>query len=668
MRNSGNLRKVNPGFNPSVHTSHFLPEELKIIQNLAKHLYVTSGGGQLRLGATSDYRYFLVKPTDQYVNMFNLERELLVLFSPYNTFEPRTLDAIDKATKNYQQLRLERIVTILISKDTAIENKIKRLLATEHETQIIVPFTYEELTADYDEYFLSNRFRDHFYNRDLFAYEMPLKRDLYFFGRTNLVQDIVNRFKTGENSGLFGLRKTGKTSVINAVGRVLDRDALSFVVIDCQEPAFHQRRWNEALHYIATRARDKIAPKADLLPDNRYTKQDASLAFESDLATICRRVKGRLLIIFDEIENITHGIAASEHWKNDYDFIYFWQTIRALCQKQHNLINFLIVGTNPRCIEESRFRDIDNPIFNLVPFQYIPRFEYEQTKEMVGQLGRIMGLVFDDATCARLTEDYGGHPYLIRHACSVIHGNTMKKRPVTIGKVQYEKGKAIFDGQNRRYITMILEVLHKFYSDEYEMLKYLALGETKDFDELANISSAYTDHLIGYGLVEKQDNEYFLKVDAIRDHFASVAKYKAINLSKEQMLAEISERRNRLEPKLRFVIRTQLAARLGEKDAYKLVMDVLDKSGGRLAHLSYLELFDPSKSTIYFPSLTRIIAGNWEYFKHIFKLDKNDFEYKMGVVNRYRKDAHAAKLNDTELTIFRACIGDIETAVKNYIE
>ena len=135
---------------------------------------------------------FLIKPTDIYQQMFNLEREILVLFSPYESFEPRTLDAIDQAAKQYQQLRLDRIVSILISMDSKIEEKIRRLLATERETQIVVPFTYKELMKEYDEYLMSNRFRDHFFSRDLFAYEAPLTKDLYFFGRTNLIQDMTH--------------------------------------------------------------------------------------------------------------------------------------------------------------------------------------------------------------------------------------------------------------------------------------------------------------------------------------------------------------------------------------------------------------------------------------------------------------------------------------------
>lgn len=48
----------------------------------------------MRLGATSKYRYCLIKPTDLFGKKFNLRREVVVVFSAYRKFEPRTFDAI----------------------------------------------------------------------------------------------------------------------------------------------------------------------------------------------------------------------------------------------------------------------------------------------------------------------------------------------------------------------------------------------------------------------------------------------------------------------------------------------------------------------------------------------------------------------------------------------
>lgn len=243
--------KVRPGINPQVDLRHFDATEREIIDRFGKEWYVTNGGSGIWLSRTSNYRYALIKPIDTFREMFNLDREIVLLFSPYENFEPRTLDAITKATSQHQALRLERICSVLVSKDPDISFKLRDLLKNDQEAQIVVPFSYQELRASIsDPYFFRNRFIEHFYSRDLFASESPLKRDLYFFGRTDLVHSLINRHRSNQVSGLFGLRKTGKTSIIFGVQRGLQKvDGVS-AFIDCQTPAFHRLRWNQALHHV----------------------------------------------------------------------------------------------------------------------------------------------------------------------------------------------------------------------------------------------------------------------------------------------------------------------------------------------------------------------------------------------------------------------------------
>lgn len=193
----------------------FTDDEMKIIRNISREWFVTHGGpAQI---ASSQYKYALIRPRTIYKEMFNLERELIVVFSPYASFEPRTLDAFDVAKLRIQDLRPENICRVLISKDNDIEKRIDSLLKSDPEQPIVVPFTYDELSGRYDDFFLRNRFRKHFYSRDLFSFFSPLKRDLYFFGRSELVQELVSRHRSGEHTGLFGLRKCGKTSIIYAI-------------------------------------------------------------------------------------------------------------------------------------------------------------------------------------------------------------------------------------------------------------------------------------------------------------------------------------------------------------------------------------------------------------------------------------------------------------------
>lgn len=118
--------KISPGIHKMVKLDSFNDEERNIIKTLGRTFYVTNGGENILLGATSEYRYCLVKPTDYFGEQFNLKREIIVIFSNYECFEPRTFDAISEVyRRNNQQFRIDRICSIIISKDNEVVKKIQ---------------------------------------------------------------------------------------------------------------------------------------------------------------------------------------------------------------------------------------------------------------------------------------------------------------------------------------------------------------------------------------------------------------------------------------------------------------------------------------------------------------------------------------------------------------
>ena len=75
-----------------------------------------------------------------------------------------------------------------------------------------------------------------------------------------------------------------------------------------------------------------------------------------------------VLLIFDEIENISPKTAASHHWRHEDDTLLFWQTTRSYFQShsKHRL-TFCFVGTNPHLFEMPKIRDVDNPVYLFAP-------------------------------------------------------------------------------------------------------------------------------------------------------------------------------------------------------------------------------------------------------------------------------------------------------------
>jgi hypothetical protein len=190
-----------------------LTDEKKILIALSASWYLTNSGEQIQ-AAQSQYNYFLMKPTQRTSEMFNLEREVMCVFSDYPNFEPRSLDIFDKILERLPKMRSETVCQVLISRAKDVEDKVDRLLKSDPEHPIVIPLTYNELLGGDVSNMVENKFRKHFYSRDLFSFLSPLKKDTYFFGRSSLISEIVNRYKSGEHTSLFGLRKSGKTSIV----------------------------------------------------------------------------------------------------------------------------------------------------------------------------------------------------------------------------------------------------------------------------------------------------------------------------------------------------------------------------------------------------------------------------------------------------------------------
>ena len=472
---------------------------------------------------------------------------------------------------------------------------------------------------------------------------------------------------------MFGLRKTGKTSIVFGVERVLIREKIATIIIDCQVPSFHQKRWNDALGNLIKQIVDKY------FRDNQKVKNqfssieeyhDVSCApelFEKDLLTFYKNYyKRHILIVFDEIEHISPVSSLAEHWIKENDFIYFWQTMRSIYQKHQDKMTYLITGTNPQCVEMPQINEIDNPIFNQIPATYIPSFSISQTKDMVDTIGRLMGLIFDENVFSHLTEDFGGHPFLIRLVCSKIHLMCGLRRPVRIDKTIYEKAKQEMLEDCEPYIEMILHILKKHYDIEYEMLRMLALDDLKSFEEFSKMQPSLTKHLLAYQIIDKNNDKYFFKIEAIKHYLLKKNRFEKKLSSDHERYDEISERRNKLEKNLQSIIRRTLFALHGEADAKQIVIGIIKKMTIYSTY-SLKDLFDTKKTELYFDDLKKVMLSRWGDFQKIFPMDKLDFDRCMTAINHYRVDCHAKSISEDEFNEFRIAIKKIEDCVEKYI-
>lgn len=675
-------RKAAASIRAQVDLSQFSNEVEFLIKQLSNSFTVTYASSIGLQQGRSHYSYCLLKPCSIISRAFRLEREVLCVFSEYDQFEPRTLSAFEKIRDEFehrgQRARISTACQVIIAKDKQIEGKIRRYLSENNDIPATVPFSFIEggriVTGEKnigETAFVEQRFRQSFHCQDLFCYRNPLKNDSLFYGRANILSECVGRHRAGENTGIFGLRKSGKTSVLYALQRQLDKSDSITIFLDCNK--FSLNRWNQVLGFIVREYKRKLESRVKLPSvEEEYDPANAQQLFSDDFFRVYEsRKPKKVLLMFDEIERITPE-TGSGYWRSDEDFVYFWRAIRHLTQAHTDKCTYMISGTNPCAIEQTYwYSRLENPIFQHAKPIYLPPFQFEELKLMLNDIGFYMGLEFEDDAIHYLRTTFGGHPFLTRQACSGLYRKiTDQPRPIRVNAATWTK----YINESLEYISAYLKLIVdalQFYPDEYEMLKIMITEGSTAFEEYAENNPELVHHLLGYGILSRTPLGYAIAIECIRDHLTSKWKYNRRSITQEEKELELSARRNALERKLRRFIKRQLkqTARakaashqeltdsdsLEENCIKKIYRSLCAERRDRLQAQGYtLDDFFSGNSPLYLLELASIIDKNWaDVFSGFFgepekarvKLYLHDINSSQG---GGRNDCHAKDISEKD--------------------
>lgn len=634
---------------------------------------------------STEYAVHFYKPTNEIRNMYSLGNEVLVVSCAdgMNDFKSRTKDFIDYmlVTNTEFKNRLDKVTCLLIDGNSEVVEIIKRDRVENPDSRLIVPFCFSELANGISEEEFNNRMREFLYEKDLFGIAVPLCDDTLFYGkdRTDIISELFARYKHGEEGGLFGLRRIGKTSILYLLKkRIVASDGIA-AYIDCSSG--HHYRWNEFLkyiveHIIAEYSEDEGGKRVLCLDDfdlsdKRYCEKAASQSFSEDILFIYhKRGETRLLLILDEIESIGFSTSPSKWWGKELDALYFWQAIRSLIQMHNECLAFVVAGVNPMCVEMQTIGDYDNPIFGMLNSIYVSLFDYDDIKIMITDIGARLGLKFEDAVFAKMMEDYGGHPFLIRQVCSRINNELLAKnveRPTTVTRYSYIIKAYEYRQGMTSIIEQILGVIEKYYPNEFELLKKLALDGRNAFKKEISIGEKGIQHLIGYCLIEKSEGEYFIRIKSIEDYIRSKYMYE-MNLNEQRdKRARINIRRDDIESKLREIIKFALQSKYGKKAKENLISMAEKTTNDKTQKTKMLNAPNLSGaiSELYLSQLKDIMDKEWKSFNVIFP-DKSKYEAYMDILNRSRTvGAHTKIVSDEDEVLYGIAFDFFEKALED---
>ena len=632
------------------------------------------------------YAYSFFKPVAKLRELYNLGDEMLILCcsNTLHEFKSRTKDFIDYllGTNTEYKNRLDKVTCFLLDNCEDIQQIIMNDRKQNPDTRLIVPFSYIELSDGLSEEMLLHRLRSCLYERDLFGVASPLNSNSTFFGkdRTNTISELYGKYRQGEHGGVFGLRRIGKTSVLNLLKQRVQQNNGVAVYYDMS--MLHHQRWNSLLHSITKRIEDEYKysisdtaivqlPEDFSLPEaaSRYNEPKAPTSFGDDMKSLYYALGSRrILLIFDEIEQIGFTTSPTEHWKTGNDALYFWQAIRAVYQMNPAIFSFVIAGVNPKCVEISTINGIDNPIFNMLTSLYISLFDIGDIKEMLTSIGGHIGLYFEEEVFAKMIDDYGGHPFLTRKVCSMINSEILKdgeERPFKVTKYRYSSRSEQFQSELESVIQQILTVLEGYYPDEYNLLKKLALNGSDAFRRELRRGDHSATHLIGYHLIKEEDNNYYFQIKAVETYIRDVYRYDRVLQSMEEKWAQVSVRRNTIEEKLRNLIQVQLRSGYGKK-AKEHLIELASKSSkdeNQIRRMNSKATLAEAIKELFLIQLGIIISKDWEKYEKIFN-DKKKFNMYLEIINDFRIDAHAKDLNEENQVLLNYAFKFFEEALE----
>jgi hypothetical protein len=188
------------------------------------------------------------------------------------------------------------------------------------------------------------------------------------------------------------------------------------------------------------------------------------------------------------------------------------------------------------------------------------------------------------------------------------------------------------------------------------MLGLLAADKTAEFHEFVAEHPPLVEHLIGYGLIRNDDGRYGFVFDAVRQVVQRGVK-EASAPSLEEMRAEISRRRSRLEEGARSVL-FFWARRLDQGEWEVACATCIPKLIAKQGPMTPQQVFSKGNSPLFVLDLLEFAKVSGICGSDPTKV--SDIARAFDIVNRYRVDAHAKSITKAEFGAWRSAMERLE--------
>lgn len=439
---------------------------------------------------------------------FGLTREVAFYYSPYFDLQTRSF-----MTAKQKLLSLKREVTPDLMFFCAPDDRLTVKLKEWSKLQFMAIPLPSSLGAE--PIALISQLRDYIYARDLF-YETTPVSGYKFFGRATLLQELRDDIANQRASGLFGLRKSGKTSILLELVETLQSDELLPIFIDLETlPSPPEDPSPDFMREIASRLESELSKRNIKLANlGRVVANPSVSLFKSALDAAVRKLNDRrvtLVLLLDEIEFLTPSDQVDTQEADYPGVAQVLASLRAVAQSSSNF-TFILSGLTNHILENGRLYGRPNPLFSWAKARYVGPFSRKEADELATTIGSRMGIEIEEGALAALYDASGGHAYLYRNLASDVvatlpmdtYRRVMRSKDVLYRLVPWKRSVA-------GNVEEMLNHLTRYYPTEGALLEVLQESPS-DFKELARDEERAVHHLVSLGLVKEERDDFVLSV------------------------------------------------------------------------------------------------------------------------------------------------------------
>ncbi|WP_425829192.1 hypothetical protein [Kribbella sp. DT2] len=327
-----------------------------------------------------------------------------------------------------------------------------------------------------------------------------------FFGRQTTLKKLSDHLTEGRVSGVFGLRKTGKTSLVKELGRraVASRSARQIFV----------------LRDLETLPSSRLAQVPNLLEDLRVNlltelrshglrthelvdlpRMPTIADFRRSLHTLLGHVAKQevnVVLALDEIESL---VGPAAEWDDDRpEVVELLGALRALVQENSNF-NVVVSGLTSSILEKGELFSRENPFFAWASTTFLPPLSPSESAEILIRLGERMAVRWTDEATARAAEISDGHVFLLRTlATRVVDGLSTDLSNRTVDLDVLQRSRRQWRRSVAGQVREMLESVIRYYPDEHSLLEILQEGMAESLD-VERTYPTLVDHLLQLGLI-----------------------------------------------------------------------------------------------------------------------------------------------------------------------